>query len=97
MQAPGENLKVVLVEFSALGWAVFVMSVIGRRKQECPHLELKTRPRGVYYNTFYGRDFHNGKPFQPSLLIVGKARNYLNEAPFTCSSLGWAPGLTHKH
>jgi hypothetical protein len=35
-----------------------------------------------------------GKPFQPSLKFVGKARC---EQPFRCSTLGQAPFRTHKH
>ncbi len=38
-----------------------------------------------------------GKPLQPSLLFVGKAEACTSEAPFRCSNLGLAPGLTHKH
>jgi hypothetical protein len=34
-----------------------------------------------------------GSPFQPSLIVVGETWVY----PFRCSTLGWAPGLTHKH
>ena len=41
--------------------------------------------------------FVPGKPFQPSLVFVGKARAYLSEAPFKWSTLGKAPGLTRKH
>jgi hypothetical protein len=41
--------------------------------------------------------FVPGKPFQPSLMFAGKARSYPGEAPFRCSNLGKAPGLTHKH
>jgi hypothetical protein len=37
------------------------------------------------------------KPFQPSLMFAGKAGAYQNEAPFRCYTLGWVPGLTHKH
>ncbi len=39
----GENLKVVLSEFSTLSWAVFVMNTMARRTQARPHLELKTQ------------------------------------------------------
>ncbi len=38
-----------------------------------------------------------GKPYQPSLMFVTRAAVYLGEAPFRCSTLGWSPGLTHKH
>ncbi len=43
----------------------------------------KIGPRGLSYKTFYGRNlrifvisrvFAPGKPFQPSLIFVGKAR-----------------------
>ncbi len=37
-----------------------------------------------------------GKPFQSRLMIAGKAGVYPNEAPFRCSTLGQAPGHTHK-
>jgi hypothetical protein len=37
------------------------------------------------------------KPFQPSLMFLGKAGAYPCDAPFKCSTLGYAPGLTHKH
>jgi hypothetical protein len=30
-------------------------------------------------------------------IIGSKARAYPSEAPFRCSTLGYAPGLTHKH
>ncbi len=38
----GENLKVVLAEFSTLSLAVFVMSAITLHRQ---HLEVKPRPK----------------------------------------------------
>jgi hypothetical protein len=38
-----------------------------------------------------------GKPFQPNLMFAGKARAYPSEAPFRCSTLGQALGLTHKY
>jgi hypothetical protein len=41
----GENLKVVLAEFSNLSLAVFVMSVITKYRWTRPHLKLKTQPR----------------------------------------------------
>jgi len=34
--------------------------------------------------------FVPGKPFQPSLMFASKAGAYPNEAPFRCSTLGWA-------
>jgi hypothetical protein len=37
------------------------------------------------------------KSFQPSLMFAGKAGAYPCEAHFRCSTLGYAPGLTHKH
>jgi hypothetical protein len=37
-----------------------------------------------------------GKSFQPRLMFAGKVRAYQSEAPFRCSFLGKAPGLTHK-
>ncbi len=30
-------------------------------------------------------------------MFAGKAAAYLNEAPFRCSTLGWAPDLAQKH
>jgi hypothetical protein len=42
-------------------------------------------------------EFVPGKPFQPSLMFAGKVGAYPSEAPLSCSTLGWAPGLTHKH
>ncbi len=41
--------------------------------------------------------FAPGKSFQPCLIFGSKARAYPSEAPFRCSTLGYAPGLTHKH
>ncbi len=41
--------------------------------------------------------FVPGRPFHPSLMFVVKARAYLSEALFRYSTLGWAPGLTHRH
>jgi hypothetical protein len=35
------------------------------------------------------------RPFQPILMLVGKDDAYLDEAP-EYSTLGQAPGLTHK-
>jgi hypothetical protein len=42
------------------------------------------------------RAFVLGKPFHPCLMFVGKA-NFFSEAYFRYSTLGYAPGLTHKH
>jgi hypothetical protein len=41
--------------------------------------------------------FVPGKPFQPSVMFVSKTGSYPSEVPFKCSTLGLAPGLTHKH
>ncbi len=41
--------------------------------------------------------FVTDKPFHPSLLFVSKVRADPSEAPMRCSTLFWAPGLTHKH
>ncbi len=41
--------------------------------------------------------FVPGKPFQPSLVFAGKNGAYPSEAPFSCSTLGYTPDLTHKH
>ncbi len=58
------------------------------------------------YKTFYRRNlqmsvisqmFVSGKHFQDRLLFLSKARAYLSEAPFMCSTLAQAPGRTHKH
>ena len=49
---------------------------------------------GLYYKTFYGRNFRNklvfapGKPFQPSLMFAGKDRAYPSGVPFKSSTLG---------
>ncbi len=40
----GENLKIVLAEFSTLSLAAFVMGVIASHRQARPHLDLKTWP-----------------------------------------------------
>ncbi len=58
--------------------------------------------RGQCYKTFYGRNlrifvFVPGKTFQPSLMFTGKAGAYPSEAPFRCTTLWYAPGLTYKH
>jgi hypothetical protein len=37
------------------------------------------------------------KPLQLSLMFVGKATANPSEAPFSCSTLGYAPWLNHKH
>ncbi len=37
------------------------------------------------------------KPLQLSLMFVGKARANPSEAPFSCSTLGYAPLLNPKH
>ncbi len=36
------------------------------------------------------------KPFQPSLMLVSKARAHLSEAYFKCSTLWKVPSFTHK-
>jgi hypothetical protein len=41
--------------------------------------------------------FVHGMLFQPSLMTFGKAGAYQSEALFRCTTLGLAPGLTHKH
>jgi hypothetical protein len=38
-----------------------------------------------------------GRPFQLSLMFVGKAGAYPSEAPFWCSTLRHSPGITLKH
>jgi hypothetical protein len=37
------------------------------------------------------------KPCQGSVILASKAIAYLSEAPFRCSTLGQAPGLTYKY
>ena len=59
------------------------MLEIGKRSS----LSRKEIYPGLYYKTFYGR-ISPGKPFQPSLMFVDKARAYLGEATFRCSTLG---------
>jgi hypothetical protein len=47
--------------------------------------------------TVYGRNlrmFILDSPFQSSLMFASKARAYLSEEPFRCSTLGQAFGLT---
>ena len=52
----------------------------------------------VSYDFFNkARAFVPGKALRPSLMFVGKAGVYPNEALFTRSTLGKASGLTHKH
>ena len=41
----GDNLKAVVVKFSTLSLAVFVVIVIIFYRQVHPHLELETKPR----------------------------------------------------
>ncbi len=41
--------------------------------------------------------FIPNKHFQPGLMFARKASAYKSEAPFMCSILGHALGLTHKH
>ncbi len=69
-------------------------------------LTQKYQTRGQCYQTFYGRNLRNfviswnvcpGKPFQPSVMFVGKARAYPSDVTFSCCTLGWAPGITHKY
>ncbi len=43
-QLTGDDPKVVLLKFSTIGWAVFVIRVIAWHRQAWTHLELKTRP-----------------------------------------------------
>jgi hypothetical protein len=49
---------------------------------------------GLYYKTFYGRNFRNklvfapGKPFQPSLMFAGKVGACPSEEPSRFSTLG---------
>ncbi len=37
-----------------------------------------------------------GRPFQPGLMFVSKARACLCEAPLRCSTLGVGSGITYK-
>jgi hypothetical protein len=41
--------------------------------------------------------FVHVRPFQPSLMFASRAGAYPSEAPFTGSTLGYSPGLIHKH
>jgi hypothetical protein len=41
----------------------------------------------IYEFLLQARGFVPGKPFQPSLMSVGKARTYQSEAPFWSSTL----------
>jgi hypothetical protein len=82
------------------------------RDQQEIWLQLSTLAfpvRSQCHKTLYSRNLLNklqcysatvydpGKPFQFSLMFAGKARAYPSEAPFRCSTLGYAPGLTYKH
>jgi hypothetical protein len=42
----------------------------------------------IYKFSYQAKVFAPGKPFQPSLMFVGKAIVYPNELPFRCSTLG---------
>jgi hypothetical protein len=42
----------------------------------------------IYECLLYDRVFVHGRPFQPNLMSVSKARAYPREAPFKCSTLG---------
>ncbi len=42
----------------------------------------------IYGFSYEAKVFVPGKPFQPSLMFAGKAKAYLNEAHFRCSTLG---------
>jgi hypothetical protein len=42
----------------------------------------------VSYDFSYATEFVPGKPFQPSLMFVGRARAYTSDTPFRCSSQG---------
>jgi hypothetical protein len=37
------------------------------------------------------------EPVQPSLMFVYKVGALPSKAPLRCSTLGWAPSLTHEH
>jgi hypothetical protein len=50
----------------------------------------------IYKCLQYARVFFPGKPFQPSLMFFDKAGAFAIEEPFSCSTLGQAPGLAHK-
>ncbi len=62
------------------------------------------KAQGLYYKTFFGRNLRIIMISQSvciwqaftaqSNVCVGA---YPGEAPFRCSTLGYAPGLTHKH
>ncbi len=58
-----------------------------------PGLNVKKLFMDVIYEA---RVFVYGKPFQPSLMLVGKAGAYPIEDSFRCSTLEYAPELVHK-
>ncbi len=78
-----------------------------------PQIKLEKIDQGLYYKSFYVRNllmffviykfsylsriFVPVRPLQPSLIFVKKVIGYRSEAPFKCSTLGQALGLTHKH
>ncbi len=41
--------------------------------------------------------FFPGRPCEPNMIFAGKPRACPSEAPFRCSTLGYALGLAHKH
>jgi len=41
--------------------------------------------------------FDNPKPFQDSIVFMGKVGANPSETPFRCPILGYSPGLTLKH
>ncbi len=51
----------------------------------------------VTYEFIKKLEFVPGRLPQPSLLFAGKAEAYPSESSVRFSTLGWTPGLTHKH
>jgi hypothetical protein len=50
----------------------------------------------IYECSYKDRVFFPGKPFQPCVMLVGKARPYPIEDHFKCSTQGQAPNLAQK-
>ncbi len=75
--------KLTVTKTLAYYFMKFVMAVKSFMKQPLRACTIK-----LFRDVIYARVFVSGKPFQPSLMFVVKARAYPREAPFKCSTLG---------
>jgi len=50
----------------------------------------------MYEYLYQARVFVPVSPLYPTLVLASQTGAYLSEAPFSCSTLTRAPGLTHK-